>query len=75
MNFYPTNVFGEWILLFVALIFALMVVFSIVDLFRPLALKKKIINFVSVAGTALLLWPTFFRIYEEVWFWITTPGF
>lgn len=75
MNLYPTNIFGEWILLFIALIFAIMVVFSIVDLFRPLPLKKKIINLVCVAGTALLLYPTFFRIYEEVWFWITTPGF
>ena len=75
MNLYPTTVVGEWMLLFVAIIFALMVTFSIVDLFRPLTLKTKMINLVSVAVTGLLLWPTFFRIYEEVWFWITTPGF
>lgn len=75
MNLYPTTVVGEWMLLFVAIIFALMVMFSIVDLFRPLTLKTKMINLVSVAVTGLLLWPTFFRIYEEVWFWITTPGF
>lgn len=75
MNLYPANVLGEWVLLFAALLFALMAVLSIVDLFRPLPLKKKIINFIVTVGTALLLWPTLFRIYEEVWFWITTPGF
>lgn len=75
MNLYPQTIFGEWILLFVALLFALMVVFFIVDLFRPLPLKNKINNFAFTVGTALLLWPTLFRIYEEVWFWITTPGF
>lgn len=75
MNLYPANALGEWVLLFAALLFALMAVLSIVDLFRPLPLKKKIINFIVTVGTALLLWPTLFRIYEEVWFWITTPGF
>lgn len=75
MNLYPTTVVGEWMLLFAALLFALMVVSFIFDLFRRLPLKKKINNFAFVLGTTLLLWPTFFRIYEEVWFWITTPGF